>query len=171
MCYLFNFSYYYRRDCYKLIYAGTERVVFSRNITWHHPQAPLVIPGTVSGTSSADLSAYVYVPIPASVPATASDLQRRRDTAICCSRDHFASFCTRARRNISRNCTAAYSQEVDTSTSDTTTALFENCITRDTTRYLGRHTVRPVPYATNRVGAFSLSQPTADYEPRWQPEG
>lgn len=38
MCYILNFGYNHQRDCHKLLDEETGRVVYSRDVTWHHPE-------------------------------------------------------------------------------------------------------------------------------------
>ena len=49
LCYLLNFGYNHGHDCHKLLDAETGKVVFSRDVTWHHPEAPLIPPATAVG--------------------------------------------------------------------------------------------------------------------------
>ena len=74
LCYFLNFGYNHGRDCYKLLDAKTGKVVFSRDITWHHPETPLILPATVAGNPPAappdDI--YVLMPTPGPIVATLS---------------------------------------------------------------------------------------------------
>ena len=36
-------------DCHKLLDAETGKIVFSRDVTWHNPEAPLIPPATAVG--------------------------------------------------------------------------------------------------------------------------
>ena len=38
LCHLLNFGYNYVQDCHKLLGAETGKVVFSCDVTWHHPE-------------------------------------------------------------------------------------------------------------------------------------
>ena len=49
LCYFLNFGYNHGHDCHKLLDAETRKVVFSRDVTWHHPEAPLIPPATAVG--------------------------------------------------------------------------------------------------------------------------
>ena len=42
MCYFLNFGYNHGRDCYRLLGVETERVAYSRDVTWHHPEIPWI---------------------------------------------------------------------------------------------------------------------------------
>ena len=46
LCYFFNFGYNHGHDCRKLLDAETGKIVFSRDVTWHNPEAPLIPPTT-----------------------------------------------------------------------------------------------------------------------------
>ena len=44
MCYFLNFGYIHGWDCYRLLDAGTGRVAYLRDVTWHHPETPWITP-------------------------------------------------------------------------------------------------------------------------------
>ena len=76
LCYFFNFGYNHGYDCHKLLDAETGKVVFSRDVTWHNPEAPLIPPATAVGNPpiapSEDIYALMPVPsviAPAPAPA------------------------------------------------------------------------------------------------------
>ena len=72
LCYFLNFGYNHGRDCYKLLDAETGKVIYSRDVTWHHPQAPLIPPVNADRSPPTALQEeiYVHVPIvPAPTPA------------------------------------------------------------------------------------------------------
>ena len=46
LCYFLNFGYNHGRNCHKPLDAETEKVAFSRDVTRHHPEAPLMLPAT-----------------------------------------------------------------------------------------------------------------------------
>ena len=68
MRYFLNFGYNHRRDCYRLLDAETGRVAYSRDVTWHHPETPWIIPIRAVPT---ELPRDIYVPMPQSVPVAA----------------------------------------------------------------------------------------------------
>ena len=49
LCYFFNFGYNHGHDCHKLLDAEMGKIVFSRDVTWHNPEAPLIPPATAVG--------------------------------------------------------------------------------------------------------------------------
>ena len=73
------FWYNHGSDYFKIMDAETERVVHSRDVTWHQPRKPLIslastvgsgVPHLSSGVKSSD---YVYVqPIPAATAMSAA---------------------------------------------------------------------------------------------------
>ena len=65
MCYFLNFGYNHGRDCYRLLDAETGRVVYSRDVTWHHPEARWIT--TPIRTASTEPPRDIYVPMPQSV--------------------------------------------------------------------------------------------------------
>ena len=69
--YFLNFGYNHGRDYYKLLDAETGKVVFSRDATWHHPEAPLILPATAAGNPPAAPPEDIYVPMPTPVPSVA----------------------------------------------------------------------------------------------------
>ncbi|CAM9373706.1 unnamed protein product, partial [Ascophyllum nodosum] len=56
-------------DCHKLLNAETGKVVFSRNVTWHHPETPLIPPATAIGNPPTVPPEDIYVPMPTPVPS------------------------------------------------------------------------------------------------------
>ena len=46
LCYFFNFGYNHGHDCHKLLDAETGKIIFSRDVTWHNPETPLIPPAT-----------------------------------------------------------------------------------------------------------------------------
>ena len=42
ICYFLNFGYDHGRDCYRLLDVETRRIAYSRDVTWHHPEAPWI---------------------------------------------------------------------------------------------------------------------------------
>ena len=51
LCYFLNFGYNHGHDCHKLLDAETGKFVFSRDVTWQHPEALLIPPATAVGNS------------------------------------------------------------------------------------------------------------------------
>ena len=72
LCYFLNFGYNHGHDCHKLLDAETRKVVFSRDVTWHHPEAPLIPPVTAVGNPPTAPSKDIYVPIPTPVSSVAA---------------------------------------------------------------------------------------------------
>ena len=68
LCCFLNFGCNYGRDCHKLLDAETGKVVFSRDVMWHHPEAPLILPATVAANPPAAPPEDIYVPMPTPVP-------------------------------------------------------------------------------------------------------
>ena len=68
MCYFLNFGDNHGRDCYRLLDAETERVAYSRDVAWHHPETPWITPIRAAPTEP---SRDIYVPMPQSVPVAA----------------------------------------------------------------------------------------------------
>ena len=68
--YFFNFGYNHGHDRHKLLDAETGKVIFSRDVTWHHPEAPLIPPATAVGNPPIAPPEYIYVPMP--VPSVAA---------------------------------------------------------------------------------------------------
>ena len=64
LCYFLNFGYNRRHDCHKLLDAETGKVVFSRDVTWHNPEAPLIPPATAVGNPPTAPPDDIYVPMP-----------------------------------------------------------------------------------------------------------
>ena len=50
-------------DCHKLLDAETGKVVFSRDVTWHNPEAPLIPPATAVGNPPIAPPEDIYVPM------------------------------------------------------------------------------------------------------------
>ena len=69
MCYFLNFGYNHGRDCYRLLDAETGRVTYSRDVTWHHSEAPWVT--TPIRAAPTEPPRDIYVPMPQSVPVAA----------------------------------------------------------------------------------------------------
>ena len=69
MCYFLNFGYNRGRDCYRLLDAETGRVAYSRDVTWHHPEAPWIT--TPIRAAPTEPPRDIYVPMPQSVPVAA----------------------------------------------------------------------------------------------------
>ena len=78
-CYFFNFGYNHGNDCMKIMDAETERIVHSRDVTWHQPREPLIsqaptvgskVPQSPSGTATPE---YIHIqPAPAATTAPAA---------------------------------------------------------------------------------------------------
>ena len=66
-CFSLNFGYNHGSDCFKIMDAETERVVHSRDVTWHQPREPLIFPapqvgsGVPQSSSGAETPDYVYI--------------------------------------------------------------------------------------------------------------
>ena len=86
LCYFLNFGYNHGSDCIKIMDAETERIVHSRNVTWHQPREPLISPAPTvesevpQSPSGAATSEYIYIQTapaattaPAAAPVPASD--------------------------------------------------------------------------------------------------
>ena len=56
------------RYCHKLLESETGNIVFSRDVTWHHPDAPLILSATAVGNPPAAPPKDIYVPMPTHVP-------------------------------------------------------------------------------------------------------
>ena len=69
MCYFLNFGYNHGRDCYRLLDAETGRVGYSRDVTWHHPEAPWIT--TPIRAAPTETLRDIYVPMPQSGPVAA----------------------------------------------------------------------------------------------------
>ena len=69
MCSFLNFGYNHGRDCYRLLDAETERVAYSRDVTWHHPETPWI---ALIRAAPTEPPRDIYVPMPQSVPVAAS---------------------------------------------------------------------------------------------------
>ena len=68
MCYFLNVWYKHGRDYYQLLDAETGRLSYSRDVTWHHQEAPWITSiRAVPNNPPRD----IYVPTPQSVPAPA----------------------------------------------------------------------------------------------------
>ena len=72
LCCFLNFDYNHGHDCHKLLDAETEKVVFSRDVTWHHPEAPLIPPATAVGNPPTAPPGDIYVLMPAPMPSVAA---------------------------------------------------------------------------------------------------
>ena len=66
----FNLGYNDGHDCHKLLDAVTGKVVFSRDVTWHYPEAPLIPPATAIGNPPIAPPEDIYLPMP--VPSVAA---------------------------------------------------------------------------------------------------
>ena len=64
LCYIFNFGYNHGHDCHKLLDAETGKVVFSHDVTWHHPEASLIPPATAVRNPPIAPPEDIYVPMP-----------------------------------------------------------------------------------------------------------
>ena len=64
MCYFLNFGYNHGRYYYRLLYAETGRVAYSRDVTWHHLKTSWIIPIRAAPTKT---PRDIYVPMPQSV--------------------------------------------------------------------------------------------------------
>ena len=69
MCSFLNFGYNHGRDCYRLLDTETGRVAYSRDVTWHHPEAPWIT--TPIRATPTEPPRDIYVPMPQSVPVAA----------------------------------------------------------------------------------------------------
>ena len=69
MCYFLNFGYNHGRDCYRLLDEETGRVAYSRNVTWHHPEASWITTPIRAAPTKPPMD--IYVPMPQSVPVAA----------------------------------------------------------------------------------------------------
>ena len=73
LCYFLNFGYNHGYDCSKLLDAEIgKKIVFSCDVTWYHPEAPLILPATAVGNPPAVPPEDIYVPIPTPVPIVAT---------------------------------------------------------------------------------------------------
>ena len=70
--YFLNIGYNHGHDCHKLLDAETGKVLFSREVTWHHPEAPLIPPTTAVGNPPTARPGDIYVPMPTPVPSVAA---------------------------------------------------------------------------------------------------
>ena len=69
--YFLNFGYNHGRDYSKLKDAKTGKVPFSRDVTWHHSEAPLILPAAAVGNPPAAPPEDIHVPMPTPVPIVA----------------------------------------------------------------------------------------------------
>lgn len=76
LCPLFNFGCNHWRDCYKLLDVETGKVLYSRDATWHHTEAPLnlTVNADMCPPTALQEDTSVYVPVvtapgPGSTPA------------------------------------------------------------------------------------------------------
>ena len=67
--YFLNFGCSHGHDCHKLLDAETGKVAFSRDVTWHHPEAPLIPPETAVGKPPTAPPGDICVPIPTPIPS------------------------------------------------------------------------------------------------------
>ena len=72
LCCFLNFGYNHGHDCHKLLDAETGKVVFSRDVRWHHPEAPLIPPTTAVGNPPIAPQEDIYVPMPTPVSSVAA---------------------------------------------------------------------------------------------------
>ena len=63
LCYFLNFGYYLGHDCHKLRDAETGKIVYSRDVTWHHQETPLILPATAVGNPPAAPSSPCLLPL------------------------------------------------------------------------------------------------------------
>ena len=64
LCYFYNFGYNHGHDCHKLLDAETGKVIFSRDVTWHNPEVPLIPPATAVGNPPIAPPEDIYGPMP-----------------------------------------------------------------------------------------------------------
>ena len=72
LCYFLNFGYNHGHDCHRLQDAEMGKVVFSRDVAWYHPEAPLIPPATAVGNPPTAPPEDIYVPITTPVPSVAA---------------------------------------------------------------------------------------------------
>ena len=83
-CYFLKFDYNHGSDCMKIMDAETERIVHSRDVTWHQPREPLISPAPTVGSgvpqSPSGTPDYVHIQphpaattTPTAAPEPASD--------------------------------------------------------------------------------------------------
>ena len=72
LCYFLNFGYNHEHDCHKLLDAETGKVVIWRDVTWHHPEAPLIPPADAVGNPPTAPPGDIYVPMPTPMPSVAA---------------------------------------------------------------------------------------------------
>ena len=72
LCYFLNFGYNYWHERHQLLDTVTGKVVFSRDVTWYHPEAPLIPPATAVGNSPTAPPKNIYVPMSTPVPSVAA---------------------------------------------------------------------------------------------------
>ena len=72
LCCSLNFGYNHGYDCHKVLDAESGKVVFSRDVTWHHPEAHLISLATAVGNPRTAPPGDIYVPIPTPVLSVAA---------------------------------------------------------------------------------------------------
>ena len=72
LCYFLDIGYNHGHDCHKLLDAETGKVVFSSDVSLHHPEAPLIPPATAIGNPHTARPGNIYVPMPTPVPSIAA---------------------------------------------------------------------------------------------------
>ena len=72
LCCFLNFGYNHGHDCHKRLDAETGKVLFSRDVTWHHPEAPSIPPATAVGNPPAAPPEGIYVPMTTITPSVAA---------------------------------------------------------------------------------------------------
>ena len=72
LCYSLNFGYNHGHDCHNRLDAKTGKVVFSCDITWHHPEVPSIPPATAVGNPPTAPPEEIYVPMLTPVPSVAA---------------------------------------------------------------------------------------------------
>ena len=70
--YFLNLGYNLGHDCHKLLDMETGKVIFLRDVTWCHPEMPLIPPATAVGIPLTALPENIYVPIQTPVPSVAA---------------------------------------------------------------------------------------------------
>ena len=69
LCYSLNFDYNHGHDYHKLLDAEMGKAVFSRDVTWHHPEAPLIPPATAVGNLHIAPAEDIYMSMSMPVPS------------------------------------------------------------------------------------------------------
>ena len=72
MCNFLNFGYKHGRDCYRLLDVETERIAYSRDVTWHHPETPWITPIQAAPTEPPrDICVLMLKAVPVAAPSPA----------------------------------------------------------------------------------------------------